>query len=235
MACLVKASNELIRFGGPTAEQFLRLDMARSMAVKADRTFLTGTGGSHQPAGLLNVDGVQRLTASTASAGGDELEPGDLTRMLVAVEERDADPDRRGWLLRPSLMGQLLERRADAVASDDGRGAYLFLANRGDIVDGAPARLRGYRAVTRTVVPDDRTEGPAESPTGAGLTALIAGDWSEALIARAGVPEVASTGAGDTAFQSDETWFRAIQHLDFGLRRPEAFAVIDSLDGSAPV
>ena len=224
MACLVKAPNELIRFGGPTAEAFIRNDMARSMAVKADLAFLTGAGGSFQPLGLLNTPGVERVSASTAGVNGDTLEPADLTRMRVAVEEKDVDPDRWGWLMRPTLLGQLLERRASAVATGDREGAYLFPANRGDIADGAPARLRGYPVVTSTQVPNDRAKGTAEN-----LTALVAGDWSEAIVARAGVLEISSSGSGDTAFTRDETWFRAIQHLDFGLRRTEAFAVIDTL------
>lgn len=232
LACLITLPNEMLRFGGPTAEAFFRMDMAKSMALEADRTFIGGVGGggSARPAGLLDTAGVQRLDAGTLGANGDVLEPSDLTKALVAVENVDAQTDRFGWLMRPSLFGQLLERRTSAVASGDREGAYLFPMNRSDISDGAPARLRGHRLVTSTQVPGDRTKG-----TDSNLTALIAGAWDQAIIARHGIMEVADTSTGDTAFRRDETWFRCIQHLDFALRHPEAFVVVDNLDATVGV
>jgi hypothetical protein len=50
------------------------------------------------------------------------------------------------------------------------------------------------------------------------------GQWSEAIIARAGVIEFATSTEGDTAFTTDQTWLRAISRVDFGLRTENVFA-----------
>ena len=229
LATLIRLPNELIRFASNSLEMFVRLDMARSMALAVDSAFLTGTGGSYRPLGLLNTEGVQYLPAGTAGANGDRLEPRDLTRAISAVEEADVPTDGFGWAVRPSLWGSILERRASAVTTGDGEGAYLFPTDRGSVATGRPAALRGFPAVTSTQVPGDRQKGDR-----ADLTCLIGGAWDQMVVGRAGVLEiVASDEAGD-AFARDQTLMRGIQHIDMLIRHPQAFTVIDQIDPDLP-
>src|SRR4029453_13935286 len=64
LGVLVKLNNELLRFASPFAEGLVRLDMARSAALKADLAMLEGTGGT-QIRGLLTYSDLASHTAST--------------------------------------------------------------------------------------------------------------------------------------------------------------------------
>lgn len=229
MAVLCKMPNDLLRFANQTVEAFIRNDITRVMALKGDLSMLEGVPTGHGIKGIINYAGIKSRTASTVGANGNLLEPRDLGLMLTDVEEENHDLESQGWtwIMRPQLMEQILERRAGEYDGQSGTvelGPYLFQTNRSDISKGSPMMLRGYPTIRSTQVSRTRTKN-----SGTDLTYLLGGVFPNWIIGRVGVVEFASSTQGDTAFQTDQTWMRAIMHMDAGPRHETAFAFVDQL------
>lgn len=225
LGMLYKLPNELLRFTTPETEMFLRNDMARVIGLKSDEAMFDGTGGT-QIKGLLNYTGFNSVTASTTGANGNTFTPEDPARMMSALEDAQWDPETNkfGWMMRPKMWWDMANKRADAITAADAKGPWLFPVDRGSL-DGVPrSSLLGSTVYRSTQVPNDRQKGDASN-----LSCIIAGAFSEWLIARVGVMEIALSTQGDTPFTTDSTWIRAIQHLDAGPRYLSAFAVCDDL------
>ncbi len=225
LAVLTKLPNELLRFANPTVEAFLRNDIARVMALKADHSMLEAVGSTVSIKGLINYSGIKTHTASTVATDGNTLEPEDLGMMISKVEEADHDVEGWGWAMRPQLFWQIMNRRSDSGESaGDGKGPWMFPMNRDDVTKGMPASLLGYPTARSTQISKARSKG-----SGTDLTYLLGGVFEHWLIARVGVLEFASSTQGDTPFTTDQTWTRAIQHLDAGPRYEDAFCICDQL------
>ena len=221
---LVKLPNELIRYATPSIEAFVRNDLATTLALKADLTMLDNAGSATVPTGILETTDVQYVTASTVGADGDTFEPNDPGRMAAAILDDNFDTSSATWVMRPEVFVGMYNKRAAAVSSGDGEGAFLFSTNRGQIENGLPPRLFGHPVITSTQVANNRAKGAATD-----LTYVLFGVFSEWLIARAGVLEFATSTQGDTPFANDQTWVRAIMSMDAGARHPKAFAVCKDL------
>jgi HK97 family phage major capsid protein len=222
LACLIKAPNELIRFASPAAEALMRDDMTKSMALALDLAGLEGLGGDSRPRGLLNIQGIQRITAGQTGQNGDRLMAGDIYRMIAAVEEANAEFE--GFVMRPKTLYKLFQLRGDAVMQGDSQGVFLFSMIR-DAADTIGMKLAGYPVTKSTQVSQVRTKG-----TNSNLTYLIGGMWSDLLIGMFGAMEFASTTVGDTAFVNDQTWVRAILSADIAVRHDSAFCYLDNID-----
>lgn len=228
LATLVKLPNELLRFGNPSVEAFVRNDMARVMALAADLAFLTGQGSTVRPKGLLSYAGVQSHTASTVGTDGNTFEPEDINLMLGKLEEANHDVAGLGaaWVMRPLMRAGLSNRRASVYNGTTvvAKGEFLFEMDRGAQQNGLQGRLSGWPIVTSTQVPGNRTKG-----SGTALTQILCGVFAHHIIGRVGVAEFATSTQGDTPFQTDQTWLRVIQHMDAGVRYEDAFIQCDQL------
>jgi len=229
LASLVKLPNELVRFGNPSVEAFIRNDLARTMAVEADRAMLEGVSSTNRIKGLLNHGGINTHVASTTSADGDTFEPEDVLKALTEVEEDNHDTSSFAWVMRFSMWSNLLNRRTAAVSSGDKEGSWLFRTNRDDVRSGLPNRLSGHPVVTSNQVSNTREKGSSSD-----LTYILGGVFENWLIGRVGVIEFATSTSGDTAFSNDQTWLRAIQHIDAAPRHEDAFVLVDNLDVDLP-
>jgi len=225
LAGLVKLPNELIRYATPSIESFVRNDLATTLALKADLTMLDAAASATAPTGILETTDVQYITASTVGDDGDTFEPQDPGRMASAVLDDNFDTSSAAFVMRPEVFVGLFNKRTDSVSAADGLGPFLFSTNRGQIENGLPPRLFGHPVYTSTQVADDRVKGGS----GATLTYVLFGVFSEWMIARAGVLEFATSTQGDTPFANDQTWVRAIMSMDAGARHPKAFCVIKDL------
>lgn len=226
LAVLYKLPNELLRFAVPAMEAFVRNSMARTMALKADSTMMDGVGTQTSPKGLLNYSGIKTIVATTVGTHGNTIGPNDPGRLVAEIEEANFDPelDGFGWMMRPKVWNQIHHSRADSVTAGDAAGPYLFQTNREDIARGAPRQLEGYNVLRTSQVPRTRTKGSASN-----LSCIIGGIFSNWLIGRVGVLEVATSTQGDTPFVTDQTWVRMIQHMDAVPRYEDCFGVIDTL------
>lgn len=231
LAALAKLPNELIRFGTASVEAFIRMEMATVMGLKASQSMLDGTGGTDSILGLINYANILTHTASTVDTDGNTFEPEDVALMVSLVEEADYDLDMDGFgfAMRPKMWQNLLNRRAAAHTAGTYDGQWLFDVNRAEISNGQPRRLMGYDLQRSTQISNTRTKG-----SGTDLSYIIGGVWRHWMIARSGVMELATSTQGDTAFTRDQSWIRAIQHLDAAPRYEDAFVVCDQIDMDLP-
>ena len=215
LGVLVRLSNELLRFASPSAEGLVRFDMARSAALKADLAMLEGTGGT-QIKGLITYPGVASYLPAQVGPDGNRFGPPDLAAMEARLPDAVESPT--AWVMRKSLYAALASSRADAVAGDDGKGAYLFPA------PGRPPELAGVKVVRSNQVSATRAKGGETD-----LTYALLGYFPDWVVGRMGVMEFLASGLGDSALANDLTVLRGIQHLDAGPRQAASFVLADQL------
>jgi HK97 family phage major capsid protein len=231
LGCLVKLPNELLRFASIAIEAFVRNDMTRVISLEADRAMLDGSPTGTRIKGLLYY-AVTNYTPILTGTDGNTLSPEDLGLMVAELEDDDHDTESptMGWLMRGRMWRNLLNRRSNSHATGIHDGPWLFNVNRADIATGAPGLLDGYKVVRSSQVSNARSKGASND-----LTYVLLGLWEHWLIARMGVVEFALSTQGDTAFTTDQTWVRAIQHIDAAPRYENAFVAADAIDMDLPV
>lgn len=220
LGVLVKLTNELLRFTSASAEALVRYDMARSAALKADLAMLEGTGGQ-QIKGLLTYTGVVSHTASVVGTNGNSFQPEDVPLMESKLPDAVATPT--AWVMRKGMFAAIMNRRADAVSSGDGKGPFVFRPDR-SLAAAPPAELYGTKVIRSAQVSATRSKGAANN-----LTYILLGYFPDWVIARLGLMEFLASGHGDSAFQNDMTYLRGIQHIDAGPRQPSSFVLCDQL------
>ena len=221
LAVLIRSSNELIRFASPAAEALMRDDMTKVLALAFDMAALEGSGGDTRPRGVIQFAGINTVVSSVAGADGDTIMPEDIYRMIAVVEESNAEF--KGFIMRPKTLYRYLQIRSDAVAQGDKRGLFVWNLVR-DAGDGIQATLGGYPVTKSTQVSQVRSKGAASN-----LSYVVGGQWDELLLGTFGALEFSATTQGDTAFQQDQTWIKAIMTCDVGARHEAAFCLLDSL------
>jgi HK97 family phage major capsid protein len=193
----------------PDVAQALKHDLARALALRADRAFLHGDGNL-EPRGITNTGLVD-----PGLAAADLLA---LVRLMVSTVRGKGINGRfgcAGWILHPDVLDAL-----SGLLTNDGLtsvavgtpGAWTLDAVTLLTHDGRDGgMLAGYPFVVTPAADDGRAP-----------TLHFSSDWSEAWIGayRQLVTVDVST---DVHFQTDETVIRAVMHHDFVVRRPKYF------------
>jgi HK97 family phage major capsid protein len=225
LAALVPVSNRLLRDAAesPDADQVIREDMAEVLALRADLAFLRGTGPDPEPVGIRNIAGV---TPGPDLGMNGAIPDYDVLKGAVAtLRELNAPFLRPGWIFHPRLLGTL-----DRFKDSTGR----YLADVGLLTfdaTGGGGTLLGFPFATTTQIPIDLTTGSSDDTT----EIYFSSDWQECwigdnqdlVIEVSG--EAAYTADGTnwhSAFQQDQTLFRAKLTHDINLRRPQLFTVL---------
>jgi Phage capsid family len=186
----------------PDLAHMLKLDLARGLAVRADRAFL-GDAAPTLPRGV-------RATAGQTAPDPDVLK---LARTIVRdVRARAREFRCPGWVLSPGALEQLSRlQTADGLVQGAGRSLDTFPLLRLDGADGGT--LLGYPFVTSLAEADEEAD--------AG-TLYFAADWQEACI---GVdPSFVIVDEPAEPVAAGATVIRGSMSLDFLLRRPDGFA-----------
>ncbi len=220
VAVLVQIPNELIRYGGPAAEALAREDMTKTLVLTADFQLLQGTGSDTSPRGLINTTGIAPISANIPGVNGDTFKAADLLQFPSAIEENNASME--SWIMRPKSFYQLLQIQSGTGAGA-GTGLFMFTPGR-DMASGFKTVIAGMPAVNTPQISNARTKGTATN-----LTYILGGMFSDYLMGLFGAIEFAATTQGDTAFQYDQTWVRAILSYDGGPRHPGSFAFCDNI------
>lgn len=226
IATRVNAPNELMMFGGSEVEALIRADMALSMSIAIDQAGLEGKGSAFTPLGITKSADIQTHTSSlTVAANGNTFNTDTPGAMLSNLEEKNFDTERDSscnFVMRPKMWHEnILERK-------DSNNAYMFTV-AADVSGSAPNRLRGRNVLRSTQVPNNLTKGSATD-----LSYVLAGCFRHLVIGRIGVIEFATQVEGDTVFQNYQTGLRAVQHVDIGILRPDAFVLADKIDMDLP-
>jgi HK97 family phage major capsid protein len=225
LAALVPVSNRLMRDASqsPAVDQVIRDDLAEVLALRADLAFLRGSGVDPQPLGISNIAGL--TAAPDLGVDGDTPTFDNLKDVVANLRAVNAPFLNPGWIFHPRLLSTL-----EKIKTTQG----TYLADAGLLTfdpTGGGGTLLGFSFVTTTQIPTNVTIGGSTDTT----DVYFGSDWQECWIGEnekltlelSG--EAAYTADGTTwnsAFQQNQTLFRATVHHDLALRRPQLFTVM---------
>jgi HK97 family phage major capsid protein len=132
VGCYVEASRLLLTQAGTFANDFIMRILGRAVAAEVDQKFLSGTGASGQPTGVLNA-GIGAVSGSSLAYAG-------ILDTVKTVEDLSAiiDPTKAGFVVAPDAA-RLLRLREKVAGS-----GTIMTAND----------LAGYPAHVTKSIPD---------------------------------------------------------------------------------
>ena len=200
----VDMSRQLLLQSSLSVENFVRMDLARRMALGIDLAGVSGTGSASQPRGVLNTSGIGSLPGA---ANGEAPTWEHIIDLETLVAVQNADIGSTGYLTNAKVRGKL-------------KKTQKFSGTNGDPVwaDGAEP-LNGYRAAVSNQIPSNLVKGSS----GAICSAILFGNWSDVLIGLWGGLDILPnpyilTGTGSVRLE-------VFQSCDVAVRHPESFAV----------
>jgi HK97 family phage major capsid protein len=230
-AVLIQCPNELFRYASVSVEMFLRQDMTKVIGLGMDKALLEGRGGSNSPKGLINYANITSYTSTGTPAdanSGYPLQPADIYKMIAKVEEANAVF--RAWVMKPLEFAYIANMRSAEITAGDGQGPFMFniirtLNESFGLERTQVGNLSGYPVHKSTNISGSRTRGSGTTQN----TYILGGDFTDYIVAVAPTIEFAMTQQGDTAFQNDQTWIRAILPHDGAPRHEASFVFADNL------
>jgi HK97 family phage major capsid protein len=198
-------SRKLLKQSSIDIEQFVRRELAITLATAVDNAAINGTGASNEPIGIRNTTGIGSVVGGANGAAP-------TWDHIVDLETAVANANVIGdlcYLTNAKVRGALKK-----TAVDSGSGLFVWDRHSPD------APLNGYRAVVSNQVPSNLTKG-----TGTGLSSIICGNFSDLLIGLWGGLDIqVNPYSADT---SGAVRITAFQDADVSVRHPESFAVMD--------
>lgn len=203
----VDYSRRLLLQSSIAVEAFVRMDIARTIALMIDMAALNGTGASNQPRGVLQTAGI-----GSVAGGVNGLAPtwDHIVDLESAVANQNAPTGSMGYLTNTRVRGRL--KRTQKFTGTNGQEIWTG------------GELNGYRAAVSNQVPSNLTKG-----TSTGVCSAIAfGNWSDLIIAMwGGLDVMLDPYAGATAGTRRVI---ALQDVDVNVRYPVSFsAMLDAL------
>ncbi|WP_310584094.1 phage major capsid protein [Deinococcus sp.] len=211
LAVIVPASNELLHDTSGRVNTMIVNDIGMGLSLREDLAFLRGDGTANTPTGILNqVLPANIITYTTRAAL--------LSGLRARIRGSNVAMRRMGWVFNSDLEALLYGELSTT-------GAYVFR----DEMDGG--KLLGFPYRVSNQIPSNLTAGaPA---TGTNTTEVYFGDWAEILIGETLALALDTTMEGSyfngttsvSAFDTDQTLFRARTRHDIALRHRAALAV----------
>lgn len=184
-------------------EAFLRMDIARTLALMIDRGALMGSGSGAEVRGLLNTAGIGSVVGGVNGAAPTWDHIVELETQLANV---NASGGSLGYVTNSKVRGKL--KRTQQFGGTNGRAIW----------DGP--EVNGTRAVVSNQIPSNLTKG-----TSAGLCSAIAyGNWSDLLIGLWGGLDIAVDPY--THSTTGTKRIVALQDIDVLVRQPQSFSVM---------
>jgi HK97 family phage major capsid protein len=222
LTALTVVSNDLLRFAGTEADQFVQDDLLQVAALKEDGAFLMG----NPPADAAFPQGIryQTAAANVFAAGGTALSnyQADLTKAVRLVQEANvpAAPGNSFWYMSP---GQFWAIYALATTSGD----WVFAQEL------SAGRLLGFGVRITTQL----TPGAGVIAVGAGTNGLIMFAHAPSLIIADSMQRSIAAYPGGAYYDNtaaavlsgisrDETVFVQISEHDFCQKYDKAVAII---------
>lgn len=208
-AALLKMSRLLVENNAVAAEAFLRRRLAKDLALATDLALLRGTDTNNQPAGVINVSGINTYAMGT---NGGVPEFSDAKAIQYELNTDNAPEEGRVWIMNSRTWNTFDTRLINSQTN-----RYALQAS---LRDGTPRRMLGHPVFVTNQIPNNLTKGSSNDCSQVFLgviDTLILGRWGAMVIE-------ASTQA-DTAFAYHQLWIKAIVHMDVGVTQPVAWCV----------
>ncbi|ORX22482.1 hypothetical protein BVF91_11620 [Thermoanaerobacterium sp. PSU-2] len=216
LAALAIFSNELLQDSNPQVESVVMNDLANVLAVAQDNAFLQGTGTNNQPKGIINQSGINTISAG---ANGADLTYDMIIDAIAAIQKASLGNFKpNAIIMHPSIYYKAMKQK-------DSMGRYLIepIQNASAATD-FPGTIMGIPVLTTTTIPTNLTTGTANN-----TSYVILGQFDEAIIGERGGVELLASNTAGNFFTNDVMGIRATVRLDFALRYPEAFCVINGV------
>ena len=203
----VDYSRRLLLQSSIAVEAFVRMDIARTIALMIDLAAINGSGASNQPRGVLNTVGI-----GSVAGGTNGLAPtwDHIVDLESQVANANVDIGSLAYLTNAKVRGKL--KRTQVFSGTNGERIWR------------EGILNDTRAEVSNQVPSNLTKG-----TSVGVCSAIAyGRWSDLLIALwGGLDIMMDPYTGST---SGTRRVIALQDVDVSVRYPVSFsAMLDAL------
>lgn len=188
-----------------SVENFVRRELEDAIQRKLDHDFLTGSGTSGQPEGLLELDG----TLDGNIADPTKITWEDIVKFWTKIVTNNADADKMRFYTNPLVAGWLMS--TPKVTGTDSR---MLLEN-------PQSSLSGYDIVLSNQVPNDIQDGDHDN------SVMIFANWDDAIVAQfAGVDFIVNPYT-----EAKKAMVEVISHTwwDFGFRHPESFVIAKNI------
>lgn len=202
-------SRQLLLQSSLDVEGFVRMDLARTLALAIDLAGIAGSGAANQPRGIINTVGI-----GSVAGGTNGLAPAysHIVDLETAVANPNAAIGNLSYLTNTKVRGKL--KKTEMFTGPNG----LPVWERG------AQPLNGYNAAVSNQVPSNLTKG-----TSIGVcSAIIFGNFADLLIGLwGGLDILADPYTGGTA---GTVRIVGLQSVDVAARHPESFsAMLDAL------
>jgi len=202
-------SRKMLQQGTPAADNLVRNDLAKTLAIAIDLAGLHGTGASYQPTGIAATSGI-----GSVAGGANGLAPAwsHLVNLETEIAQDNADIGSMAYITSAKVRGKM--KQTAKVSSTD---SFMLW-------DGGSTPLNGYPAFVSNQVSDVLTKGTSTAK----CSAIFFGVWEQLIIGLWGGldilvnPYILST--------TGQIRIQAFQSVDLCVRYPQAFsAMLDAL------
>ena len=221
LASLSKYSRQTLIQGTPGIEGLVRTDLTDGILAALDAAVLNGSGSSGQPTGIRNTSGIGSVAMGTNGAAITMEKIVDLETAIT--QDNAVVGNSMAYVTNAKVMGALKKLRAGGSSATD--GSFLFNSDLQAIGRGpTPLTLNGYPIATTNAVPSNLTKG-----SGSDLSAVVAGDFSQAMVGFYGNGLEIVVGEDSDDFAKALTSVRGIVSFDVAVRHAESFASIEDV------
>lgn len=216
LAALTVVSNDLLRFAGPEADQFVRDDLLAVARIREDLAFLRGDGTANTPRGILSwTDSSNIFNQTGTSLANYET---DLARMIRQLEESNLPVDENNcyWIMAPRSKWGIYKL---APGTDAGARPFDTIVKQG--------RLMGYQVLTTNQVPTNLSGSNSEMYFVHGPSLLV-GDSLNVQVDVFNGGAYHDGSAVVSGISTDETVIRLLSEHDFAMRYDEAASIMQA-------
>lgn len=206
-------SRKLLKQASPSAEQFVRDDLAAILAIAMDLAALHGTGSGGQPTGIAATSGIGSVAGGTNGLAPAWSHIIDLESQ-VAID--NADLGALAYLSNAKVRGKLKQVFTNATYGDIpvwGKGSAPGIGE-----------MNGYPAFVSNQVSSALTKG-----TSSGVcSAIFFGNWADLIIAEWGGLDITVNPYSLSEYGAVRVV--GLQDIDIAVRHAESFAaMLDAL------
>lgn len=201
-------SRKLLIQSSLSVENFVRSDIARTIALELDRVGLNGSGASNQPEGVANVSGIGSEDIGT---NGGAITWDKVVDLESNIAANNADVGSMAYITNAKVRGAMKKKlKASGVAG--------YIMENG--------MVNGYEAVISNQVLGNITKG-----TGTNLSQMFFGNFADLVYGLwSGLDLTVDPYTHST---SGTLRVVALQDADLAVRHAESFALIGDIDSAA--
>lgn len=206
----VDISRKLIKQAAPSVEQFVRNDIARTIALGIDYAGLHGnhSDDANQPDGVAATSGIGSVVGGTNGAAPDWA---DIVDLETEVGQDNADNGALAYITNAKVRGKLKKTMRTATYGDI------------PVWSGGAQPLNDYAAYVTNQVSSTLTKGSSSV-----ASAIFFGNWADLVIGMWG--ELDMLVDPYSLSTSGAVRIVAFQDVDFGVRHAQSFAaMLDAL------